>query len=103
MGYYTVYDIEFKNVPDDIAEEFLIGEINRASRYTNVFSGTEIKWYDHDTDMRRISSQYPYILFILHGIGEDNDDRWIKYYMNGLTQYAPARFVYDDFDPALLK
>jgi hypothetical protein len=42
-------------------------------------------------------------LFILHGIGEDNDDRWIKYYMNGLTQHAPVRFVYDDFDPALLK
>ena len=57
-----------------------------------------MKWYEHQLDMRRFSSKFPNVLFVLSGEGEENDDMWVEYYRNGLMQVARAQITFDDFD-----
>lgn len=64
-----------------------------------VLEEDNFKWYDHERDMLEISRKYPDVLLILHGTGEEHDDIWIKYFMNGDVQVAPGRIEYDEFDP----
>ena len=59
------------------------------------------KWYEHDKDMLTFSEKYPETVFILKGIGEDNE-QWIKYFLNGKSQYAPAKITFDKFDESKL-
>jgi hypothetical protein len=63
------------------------------------------KWYGHEEDMRSLSAKCGDILFRLEGKGEEDDDRWIKYFMNGRMQSCPAEIVitYDEFDPEKMK
>jgi hypothetical protein len=41
------------------------------------------KWYDHESDMRRVSADMRDVLFIVTGDGEDTGDQWILYALNG--------------------
>jgi hypothetical protein len=63
------------------------------------------KWYDHEKDMRALSSAFPDVLFCLSGDGEEHDDFWKEYYMNGRMQRCSAevQVIYPEFDPSLLK
>lgn len=38
----------------------------------------EMKWYDHEEDMRKLAKIFPNIYFTLIGEGEDRRDYWIK-------------------------
>lgn len=60
----------------------------------------ELKWYDHQMDMKIISIKYPNILFILEGYGEERGDMWREYHLNGKVQFEKAKF--DDFDEGKL-
>lgn len=66
----------------------------------NPFEG-ECKWYDHEKDMHEFSKKYPETLFILKGVSEDNE-QWIKYFLNGKLQFAPAKITFDEFDESKL-
>lgn len=48
-----------------------------------IISADTMKWYDHDDDMMQLSTQFPDYYFLLHGQGEDCDDRWRTVYHNG--------------------
>jgi len=60
-------------------------------------------WYLHVDDLRRLSKENPHFLFILHGEGEEPDDLWNEYYVNGKCQGEKAKISIADFDPAKLK
>ena len=62
-----------------------------------------MKWYDHDKDMRIISTKFPDVVFILKGEGEESGDLWIKYYKNGKMQGSTAKVVYEEFDESKLQ
>lgn len=62
----------------------------------------EHKWNDNEDDMRLLSKEFPDVLFKLHGEGEDNEDIWDKYFMNGKMQYCPAKIMCPPFDRAKL-
>lgn len=56
----------------------------------------QMKWYEHTLDMKKISTKFPDILFILSGQGEEPGDLWREYHLNGKFQFEKAKF--DDFD-----
>ena len=98
MGYYTRYRLEISEEQDGLAEDFpqTYGE----GFFTELIShgSDDIKWYEHDSDMRLISEQYPDILFTLYGEGEEPGDLWIKYYQNGKCQTENAKITFGKFD-----
>lgn len=56
------------------------------------------KWYEHESDLRAFSKQYPRLLFILEGEGEENEDMWKEYYVNGKMQKAKAVISFEPYD-----
>jgi hypothetical protein len=62
----------------------------------------EMKWYEHDEDMLRISARWPGWLFTLQGLGEDGA-QWRAYFLNGKTQLSEAHVTFDAFDESKLR
>ena len=62
----------------------------------------QCKWYEHTEDMCRLSKEYPNVLFTLTGNGEESEDMWVKYFMNGKVQVENAVITYGKFDPKKL-
>ena len=121
MGYYTAYtieiyekddiltgracdllevnddlDIELGNVLLEVSDDF--SSHRKDTRFSEFIMDDVKKWYDHDDDMIEISKRYPNYVFVLEGNGEDYNDLWRTYYMNGKMQYCPARIEYDKFN-----
>jgi hypothetical protein len=63
----------------------------------------ETKWYEHEEHMRKISLQYPDVIFELRGEGEESGDIWVKYFVNGKMQLCAAKIVFEEFDEKKLK
>lgn len=57
------------------------------------FDGEAVKWYDHEKEMKQMSKQFQDVIFMLQGIGEEDSDKWIKYYLNGKQQYCEAKIT----------
>ena len=103
MGYYTRYTlksepnivktIEFKEKFDEICDDYT---------FDYVFE-EDCKWYDHEEHMREVSKNFPEVLFMLTGEGEESGDMWQKYFFNGKMQYCAAIITYEAFDPDKLK
>lgn len=64
--------------------------------------GEEVKWYDHEEDMKAFSRKFPAVLFTLNGEGEESGDVWVKYFKNGKMQASKAEIKLAAFDPAKL-
>lgn len=123
MGYYTRYDISVcegnynaydiasfmaeKNKEYDAyyafeydLENFLkdMDDKNDVAHALSLGGDNECKWYEHEKEMRDLSIEFPDILFKLHGEGEENEDVWDKYFMNGKMQYCPVQMLLPPFD-----
>jgi hypothetical protein len=102
MGYYTDYKLEYKG---DLDQETLITKLEEVSGYRwwdNYLTLPDVKWYEHDHHMEVISREYPDILFILTGEGEESGDVWRKYFKNGLSKYDRAELSFPEFDESQL-
>jgi hypothetical protein len=66
---------------------------------SNTASG---KWYDHEKCMLEFSQLYPNFLFTLEGKGEEDDDIWKKYFVNGMVQIEYAEIQIAPFDESKL-
>jgi hypothetical protein len=99
MGYYTLHQLEIVKGNDGVTD--YKKEISELSKYNDCFSD-EIKWYEHETDMREYSLKHPNTLFKLSGEGEESGDIWAEYYLNGNMQRVIAVIVFDDFDESKL-
>jgi hypothetical protein len=82
MGYYTMYSLS-----TDADDETLASVLQET-----IYGGSELlsgafeeahKWYDHEDDMRRISNAYKGVTFRLDGEGEDEGDKWRKWFRSG--------------------
>lgn len=99
MGYYTRYEL---SVQEDTFTGNDWEEI--VSGYTDYGPfGQECKWYDHEQDMIRVSKDYPEVLFILRGEGEEAGDLWISYFKNGKYQRHEAIITYPEYNELLMK
>jgi hypothetical protein len=75
-------------------------------KYNSFFFGGDnesCKWYNHDDDMITLSKQFPTVLFILKGEGEESGDLWIAYYQDGKYYRDNAKIVFPEFSEEKLK
>ena len=89
MGYYTLYTIERIEGDEKLFNEFL-EELAEKSGYEDLKTGepaNEMKWYDWESDCYELSKEYPTLLFMVEGDGEDVDDFWRCYFQNGKSVY----------------
>lgn len=100
MGYYTRFELEIIEGNDNITD--YAKEIGEISGYGDVFDD-EHKWYDCESDMKKISLKHPNTVFKISGEGEEQGDIWNRYFKNGKCQYSRAKIVFDGFDESQLK
>jgi hypothetical protein len=101
MGYYTQYALETLQGGDsniDYQKE-LCDMLDDKTLFDE-----QTKWYSHDEDMKTFSIKYPKVLFLLHGFGQEDDDKWRAYYYNGeCKDRIEAEIVFKEFDLTKLK
>lgn len=119
MGYYTDYTLSVYRAEkqDDgnivmvsTIPEIVESQIDEEIELMDVFREGNIKdayytndtWYNHEKDMRLLSSKFPDFVFWLSGNGEINEDIWQKFFVAGKMQLCHAQIVYDDFDVSKL-
>ena len=59
------------------------------------------KWYDHENDMKLISTTFHEFLFKLNGEGEESGDIWVKWFYQGKMQGGQAKLILPEFDAKL--
>ncbi len=84
MGYYTNYKIELIR---GNRKEFssLLNRLAEISQYPELKDGyaDSIRWYCWLENSIEVSKEFPNILFMIEGDGEDSDDIWRCYFKNG--------------------
>ena len=107
MGYYTGYNLTAIDTKTEfpLTEEMearvcarLIAISNDAIDEGNTFGeclNDVLKWYDHEKDMIELSKEFPDIMFMLEGEGEERDDNWRLYVHNGELEWVRAMLVWD--------
>lgn len=98
MGYNTRYHLDYDGPFNEDIEKTME---TLADGY-NPFE-EETKWYTHEKDMRMLSKQFPDNLFTLRGDGDDNEDMWKEFYLNGKMQREEAIITFLGFDPSKLR
>jgi hypothetical protein len=93
MGYYTKYDLESSDRNAETHKENIATIVDFKWLFHE-----DCKWYEHIEDMKEYSKKYPKVLFTLSGHGEDYEDIWKKYFLNGKVQIEKARITFDNFD-----
>lgn len=98
MSYYTSYNLSIFRHPTNVAWDDLpwdalylaVVSIDGGifEEWTQGEWGCNAKWYSQDADMWKLSVQFPDLLFLLHGDGEDGDDVWDEYWQNGACQHC---------------
>lgn len=99
MGYCTYYTLTYTDEPQEAIEDAKA----TLDRGYDPFENGEIRWYEHEAEMRELSKQFPEVLFELHGEGEQNDDMWYKYFKNGKMQTCSVIIDFPPFDEKKLK
>lgn len=107
MGYYTYFTMEAidtsTNLPLSVEKEKEIckrlWEISEDAIYEgeNFYEclGDTLKWYDHQKDMITLSKEFPEVMFMLEGEGEERDDIWRLYVHNGEWELCTARIEFE--------
>ena len=77
----------------------------KVSFWQGVLDGNEeTTWYEHERDMRQVSSRWPGVTFTLKGKGDDHDDEWVEYHRDGLMQrIRRGEWEPPAMDPTLLQ
>ncbi len=94
MGYYTNYELTH-TARDDQADK--ITEYIKARGEMEYAIGEfpqECKWYKWKDDMKVMSEQFPNIIFILEGHGEEYGDIWRATIKNGDIQTKKATITF---------
>lgn len=99
MGYYTWYLCH--NELTEEQKKSLEG-ITRYDLNSMISEGSEVKWYDHENDIMKLSKNYPDVVFFWSGTGEESDDQWRFYAKNGKTCKIKARIEFDEFTEDML-
>lgn len=128
MGYYTKYSMEVKegNYNSFKVAKFMFDQNEESDKFypfsyalkkfledmdeqqgegyaLTLGFEDETKWYDNEKDMKLLSKEFQEVVFHLHGIGEENEDVWDKYFKNGKVQICNAELIIPPYDESKLK
>jgi hypothetical protein len=104
MGYYTRYELEIQNGSNDLIQELReFSEVASWAIDKNGLTEDEAKWYDHQEELQVFSKLHPTVIFKLIGVGEDSQDFWHEYYMDGKMQNCKGVITYPQFNSDLLE
>lgn len=107
MGYYTYYTMEARDTKTNapLSEEMEAKICQRLWEISNdaIYNGNSfcdclgdcLKWYDHADDMLKLSKEFPDVMFMLEGEGEERDDNWRLFVQNGEWELCTANIVYE--------
>lgn len=110
MGYYTDYKLEVTGFEDAEAAEFFEFKLLKVTEYSGwdveVHSRTftvnatlnEAKWYDWEKDLETLSKQFPHVVIVVDGVGEEPGDIWRARVHNGEMKRAVATITFPDLD-----
>lgn len=110
MGYYTYYNLSVFEYKNNTKGEEVKNQIDFKKEICDIYhNGSQglcfkaIEWHNWEKDMLEFSKKYPDLLFQLNGEGEDNDDIWVAYFIDGKCQYSKVKLILDSFDINKLK
>lgn len=109
MGYITKFNLKVfdKDWKEDktivFKDEFLEKNMGSVSNPISAIRGLEAKWYVYHLEMISLSREYSDYLFQLNGVGEDDEDFWVAYYLNGKSQTERGIVFYPPYDKDKLK
>lgn len=104
MGYYT--DFRLSVVGSGPVYDKLMSQKNNViisrgnydfplSRWIDKDYSDNLKWYEWKEDMKQLSSEWPNVLFILEGDGEESGDMWKAWFRNGRSYKLEAKIVFE--------
>jgi hypothetical protein len=99
MGYYTDFSLTWNPRDENVPSNPLYPEIfdEDGGAYDSH------KWYEWQEDMRKLSAQFPCVVFTLYGVGEAIDDEWLAYFKGGKMQLCPVIKTFDPYDERKLE
>ncbi|QJD50847.1 hypothetical protein KNV00_gp172 [Streptomyces phage Bmoc] len=112
MGYYTDFRLSVEGsgpVYDKLMEQkdkviISPGDYDwNFGRWVSDHYTENAKWYDWESDMKSFSLEWPNVLFILEGSGEEPGDMWKAWFRNGAMRKIEAKIVFETIDPELDK
>ncbi len=94
MGYCTTYDLtlldpkDMTGIEDPRTIERVVALLKEKGIIGYALDESlsccdSVKWYEHENDMLDISRKVPDVLFLLWGSGDDAEDLWEHYFLNG--------------------
>lgn len=90
---YRFYEI-WESYRDITSDEFRCDQEAYAEECLSDFlDWKEVKWYELDSDMMKLSKLCPDFIFIIEGQGEDREDWWIKWWENGVQNASYAELT----------
>lgn len=108
MGYYSYYELEVEGPKEQLEKltkllnnegdwHFPYYEVHRAYFEEHRDS---TKWYEYQDDLKRLSLEFPNLLFTLKRSGEETGDLEMSYYKGGKMQVCPAKITFDKYSPS---
>lgn len=108
MSYYTQYELsaEWYHKPIGTEQDDRIKELEDEIKKMGVFDSescfdlgwwANTKWYDWEKDMALLSKRFPDFLFLLNGNGEEEDDIWGVYFLNGRIMRDARKIITKPF------
>lgn len=98
MGYYTQYRITSPDL-DGAELDAALGSLGYFGSIKGGEWTSEVKWYEHQEDIKQLSLRFPGVVFVVDGNGEGRDygepDIWRAYCKDGHW----VRFDYPTWTP----
>lgn len=98
-NYKTLYKKDIV-LPDAVQPSIKEWEtiIEHAVNEKYLWKNSEVKWYTHIEDMKKISLDNPNYIFYTSGVGEEYDDQWKAKFYNGKSEVVKAEIVFRNFE-----
>lgn len=104
MGYYTNYEVNIMNIPEEKYSEIkneiwnIIGyDADNEGETSHMIFSFESKWYDYEKDMLQFTEKYPDVLVEILGEGEESGDIWKARFRNGESERVSAQIFLPAF------